>query len=115
MITVLIIFYKQISEGYDDRERFGIMEKVGMSNAEVKATIRSQIIIVFFLPLITASIHVAAAFPMVRRLLNIMYLTNVSLFVLCVIGTILMFAIIYLVVFLVTSKTYYRIVGNQIS
>ncbi len=115
MITVLIIFYKQISEGYDDRERFAIMEKVGMSSAEVKATIRSQIIIVFFLPLVTASIHVAAAFPMIRRLLNIMYLTNESLFVLCVLGTILIFAVIYLLVFLVTSKTYYRIVGNQIS
>lgn len=114
MITVLIIFYKQISEGYDDKERFAIMEKVGMSSAEVKATISSQVKIVFFLPIVTAAIHVAAAFPMVRRLLAVLNLTNTALFAGCLAGTIVVFAVIYLIVFLLTSKTYYKIVGEQV-
>jgi putative ABC transport system permease protein len=114
MITVLIIFYKQISEGYDDKERFAIMEKVGMSSGEVKATISSQVKIVFFLPIVTAAIHVAAAFPMVRRLLAVLNLTNTALFAGCLAGTIVVFAIIYLIVFLLTSKTYYKIVGEQV-
>lgn len=113
MITVLIIFYKQISEGYDDRERFVIMEKVGMSNEEVKATIRSQIRTVFFLPLATAAIHVTAAFPMIRRLLLILNMANVGLFALCMLGTIIIFALIYFAVFLLTSRTYYRLVGSR--
>ncbi len=114
MITVLIIFYKQISEGYDDKERFAIMEKVGMSSTEVKSAIRSQIRIVFFLPIVTAAIHVAAAFPMVRRLLSVLNLNNTALFAACLAGTIVVFGMIYLVVFLLTSKTYYKIVGEQV-
>ena len=68
MATVLIIYYKQISEGYDDKERFEIMQKVGMSRQEVRATIRSQILTVFFLPLVLAGCHVAAAFPLLCRI-----------------------------------------------
>lgn len=79
MITVLIIFYKQISEGYDDKERFSIMEKVGMSNDEVKATIRSQVRTVFFLPILMAAIHVGMAFPMIKRLLSLFGLSNTAL------------------------------------
>lgn len=114
MITVLIIFYKQISEGYDDKERFSIMEKVGMSNDEVKATIRSQVRTVFFLPILMAAIHVGMAFPMIKRLLSLFGLSNTALFTGCMAGTILVFALIYLLVFLKTSKTYYKIVGGQV-
>ena len=114
MITVLIIFYKQISEGYDDKERFSIMEKVGMSNDEVKATIRSQVRTVFFLPSLMAAIHVGMAFPMIKRLLSLFGLSNTALFAGCMAGTILVFALIYLLVFLKTSKTYYKIVGEQV-
>lgn len=114
MITVLIIFYKQISEGYDDKERFSIMEKVGMSNDEVKATIRSQVRTVFFLPILMAAIHVGMAFPMIKRLLSLFCLSNTALFAGCMAGTILVFALIYLLVFLKTSKTYYKIVGEQV-
>lgn len=114
MITVLIIFYKQISEGYDDKERFSIMEKVGMSNDEVKATIRSQVRTVFFLPILMAAIHVGMAFPMIKRLLFLFGLSNTALFTGCMAGTILVFALIYLLVFLKTSKTYYKIVGEQV-
>lgn len=114
MITVLIIFYKQISEGYEDKERFAIMEKVGMSSAEVKSTIRSQVRTVFLLPIVMAAIHIAAAFPMIKRLLALFGLTNGTLFALCVVGTIMVFLIIYLLVFMQTSRVYYRIVGEQV-
>lgn len=114
MITVLIIFYKQISEGYDDKKRFSIMEKVGMSNDEVKATIRSQVRTVFFLPILMAAVHVGMAFPMIKRLLSLFGLSNTALFAGCMAGTILVFALIYLLVFLKTSKTYYKIVGEQV-
>lgn len=113
MVTVLIIYYKQISEGYEDKERFAIMEKVGMSRKEVKAAIASQIRAVFFLPFGMAAIHLAAAFPMLSRLLAMLNLYNKSLFALCLLATLLVFGVIYFIVFKVTSKTYYRIVGEQ--
>lgn len=114
MITVLIIYYKQISEGYEDKERFAIMEKVGMSNAEVKASIRSQVRTVFFLPLVTAACHLAAAYPMLKKLLALVALYNGTLFAWCLAGTVLVFGLIYLAVFAVTSRSYYKIVGNQV-
>ena len=114
IVTVMIIFYKQISEGYDDKQRYEIMEKVGMSNEEVKTSIQSQIRMVFFLPIVTAAIHVAAAFPMINRLLMLLNLTNTRLFVICLIITILIFTVIYYIVFKLTSRSYYKIVGNQV-
>lgn len=114
MVTVMIIFYKQTSEGYDDKERYEIMEKVGMSNAEVKKSIQSQVRMVFFLPIVTAAIHVAAAFPMLRRLLMMLNLTDTQLMIECMIGTLLVFLAIYYLVFKLTSRTYYKIVGNQV-
>ena len=114
MVTVMIIFYKQTSEGYDDKERYEIMEKVGMSNAEVKKSIQSQVRMVFFLPIVTAAIHVAAAFPMLRRLLVMFNLTDTQLMIECMIGTLLVFLVIYYLVFKLTSRTYYKIVGNQV-
>jgi putative ABC transport system permease protein len=110
MATVLIMYYKQISEGYDDKSRYEIMQKVGMSRDEVKKTIRSQVLIVFFLPLAVAGIHIAAAFKMITRLLAILNLTNVALFVWCTLGTILVFAILYSAVYVLTARVYYKIV-----
>lgn len=114
MVTVMIIFYKQTSEGYDDKERYEIMEKVGMSNAEVKKSIQSQVRMVFFLPIVTAAIHVAAAFPMLRRLLVMFNFTDTQLMIECMIGTLLVFLVIYYLVFKLTSRIYYKIVGNQV-
>ena len=108
--TVMIIYYKQVSEGYDDRKRFDIMQKVGMTEAEVRQTIRSQVLIVFFLPLAAAAMHVAFAFPMIRRILAAFSMTNVTLFAVCTAATFLGFAVIYLLVYLQTSKAYYSIV-----
>ena len=87
MATVLIIYYKQLSEGYEDRSRFVIMQQVGMSAAEVRATIRSQVLMIFFLPLIMAAIHLAAAFPMLFRLISAFGVADQGLFVLCCLVT----------------------------
>ncbi len=111
MATVLIIYYKQISEGYDDRERYQIMQKVGMSKKEVKRSIRSQVLSVFFLPLVVAVIHVAAAFKVMTKILGVLNLTNVSLFAVCTIITIAVFAAFYIIVYSITAKEYYRIVN----
>lgn len=111
MATVLIIYYKQISEGYDDRERYQIMQKVGMSKKEVKRSIRSQVLSVFFLPLVVAVIHVAVAFKVMTKILGVLNLTNVSLFAVCTIITIAVFAVFYIIVYNITAKEYYRIVN----
>ncbi|MDD6481777.1 MAG: ABC transporter permease [Lachnospiraceae bacterium] len=110
MITVLIIYYKQISEGYEDRERFHIMTKVGMSRKEVKASINSQVCTVFFLPIVVAVIHLFGAFPMLELMLSAFNLYNEKLFLICLFGTVAVFAIIYFVVYKLTSKSYYKIV-----
>lgn len=110
MITVLIIYYKQISEGYEDRERFHIMTKVGMSRKEVKASINSQVCTVFFLPIVVAVIHLFGAFPMLELMLSAFNLYNEKLFLICLFGTVAVFATIYFVVYKLTSKSYYKIV-----
>jgi len=111
MATILIIYYKQISEGYDDKQRFEIMQKVGLSKAEIKRSIRSQVLMVFFLPLITAVIHIAFAFNVITKLLALLNLSNVTLFVLTTGGTILIFAVFYAIVYSLTAREYYRIVS----
>lgn len=109
MATTLIIYYKQISEGYDDRGRYQIMMKVGMSRKEVKQSIRSQVLLVFFLPLIMAVIHLAFAFKIITKLLSVLNLTNVSLFFMCTVGTVMVFVIIYTVIYITTAREYYKI------
>ena len=110
MAAILIIYYKQISEGYDDKERFDIMQKVGLSRNEVKKSIRSQILTVFFMPPVTAGIHLAFAFPMISKILKCLYLNNSALYLKCTICCYLVFLAIYAVVYLMTAKTYYKIV-----
>lgn len=110
MATTLIIYYKQISEGYDDKVRFEIMQKVGMSQKEVKASIRSQVILVFFLPLVMAAIHVCVAFPMMKKLLGVLNMSNPEPFFWCLLATIGVFTLLYILVYSMTSKVYYKIV-----
>ena len=112
MAAVLIIYYKQISEGFEDRERFAIMRKVGLSRREVRAAIRSQVLTVFFLPLLMAGVHVAAAFPLMSRLLALLYLSNTRLYMACTAVSFLVFAAFYVIVYLLTARTYYRIVSR---
>lgn len=110
MATVLIIYYKQISEGYDDRERYQIMQKVGMSKKEVRQSIRSQVLLVFFLPLIMAVIHLAFAFKIITKLLSVLNLTNISLFFMYTVGTVAVFAVIYVIIYSITAREYYKII-----
>ncbi len=113
MTTVLIIYYKQISEGYEDQRRYHICRQVGMTEKEVKASIHSQILLVFFLPLGTAGVHVLAAFPMLSRMLELFNLHDVRLFALCTAGTMLAFCVIYALVYGLTASAYDRIVGGE--
>lgn len=110
MITVLIIYYKQISEGYEDRERFAIMTKVGMGRDVVKAAINTQVRTVFFMPILVAVLHLAMAYPMLKTIMYLFGLMNTTLFVGCLVVTAAVFAVIYFIVFRVTSRRYYRIV-----
>ena len=110
MAAVLIVYYKQISEGYEDARSFVIMQQVGMTEPEVKSSIRSQNSLVFFLPLLAAACHTAGAFPMTRRILLLFGLSNTGLFVLCSGLTLLIFALVYYGIYRLTAREYYRIV-----
>lgn len=110
MATVLIMYYKQVSEGYDDKERFHILQKVGMSRDEVRKSIHSQVLSVFFLPLIVAALHTAFAFPMTTCMMTLFNLTNTALFAWCTVGCFAVFGIFYAIVYWATARAYYRIV-----
>lgn len=109
----MIIYYKQMSEGYEDKDRFEIMQKVGMSRKEVKSAIRRQILMVFFLPLLMAVLHIIMAFPMISRLLGLLGMMNTELYILCTAGTIVVFAVIYAAIYMCTAKSYYKIVERR--
>ena len=113
MATVLIIYYKQISEGYEDRERFRIMRQVGLEKREIRRSINVQILIVFFAPLVVAGVHVAFDFNLVRLMLILFGLNNAALTAWCTLGTFLVFALIYALVYLLTARVYYRIVSGE--
>lgn len=110
MATVLIMYYKQLTEGYEDRKRFEILQNVGMSHREVRKSINSQVLLIFFLPLVTAGVHVAFDFPFIYRVLNLLGLFNLKLFALSTAGCFLVFTVFYIIVYVMTSRLYYRIV-----
>ena len=112
MATILIMYYKQLSEGYEDQKRFEIMQKVGMSTKEVKQTIRSQVLIFFFLPLIASVIHMAFAFHLITMMFSYIVLSGTEVFITCTIISVIIVAIVYAIVYVFTSRTYYRIVKN---
>ncbi|MDE6841302.1 MAG: ABC transporter permease [Oscillospiraceae bacterium] len=110
MATVLIIYYKQVSEGYEDQGRFEIMRKVGLSQREVRSSIRSQVLTVFFLPIAVAAVHILFDFNLVARMLTMFGVRNVMTVALCTGGTLLAFLAVYALVYLLTARTYYKIV-----
>lgn len=110
--AVLIMYYKQISEGYEDQSRFAIMQKVGMTKREIRRSINSQVRTVFFLPLAAAGLHLCFAFPIMRRLLLAFNLTNLQLLIIVTAGSFLLFALLYLLVYRMTSRAYYKIVSG---
>lgn len=113
LATALIIYYKQISEGLEDRERFEILQKVGMSHQEVKRVISSQILMVFSFPLLMAIIHLCFAFPLIKKLLILFGLVNGQLFLMvCGVVTIV-FAVLYFIVYRLTARSYYQLVERN--
>ena len=112
MGTVLIMYYKQVTEGYEDQGRFAILLRVGMTKEQIKKSIRSQVLTVFFLPLAAAGIHTGFAFPIMHKILLLFGLTNLKLLLAIMAGTFLLFAAFYVIMYLVTSGAYYRIVSK---
>ena len=110
--TILIMYYKQVSEGYEDKKRFEIMRNVGLSTKDIKKSISSQILFIFFLPLITAGIHISFAFPVINRLMNLLYFDNIPLFIKVSIACFLIFSVFYAIVYKFTAKIYYKVVNN---
>ena len=108
--AALIIYYKQVSEGFDDRKRFQIMQKVGMSRKEIRQTIQSQVVTVFFLPLAVAVVHTMVAFPLTRRIMAMLNFPDSNLFLIATAITIAAFAVVYLIVYVLTARAYYKIV-----
>lgn len=111
LATALIIYYKQVSEGYEDQRRYQIMRQVGLTDREARSSIHSQILLVFFLPLGMAAVHIVAAFPMISKMLGLFQLQDIPLFIACTAGTLGAFALVYALVYGLTARTYGRIVG----
>lgn len=111
LAAALIMYYKQISEGFEDAARFEILRKVGMTNREIKSAINSQVLKVFFLPLVAAGVHMLFAFSMIAKMLNIFDFYNVELFAVVTLIGFAVFALLYVLFYKITSKSYQRIVG----
>lgn len=112
LATVLIIYYKQVTEGYEDGGRFEIMKKLGMNQKDIKSSINSQMLTVFFLPIIMACVHLAFAFPIVSKLLLCFGFSDKGFFALVNVVCALVFAVFYVIVYRITSKSYYNIVNE---
>lgn len=110
---VLIMYYKQVTEGYEDQQRFEILQKVGMSRKAIRKSINSQVLTVFFIPLIAAGIHTAFAFPMMSKIIVLFGINNQKLLLLVMAGCYIIFALFYIVMYMVTSRAYYGIVSNK--
>lgn len=111
--AVLSMYYKQITEGYEDQANFAIMRKVGLSRRMIRQSVNSQILTVFFLPLLVSGIHICFAFPMLTKLLVLLGLSNTRLLALVTLASFALFAVFYIAVYLITSRTYYKIVSSE--
>lgn len=113
LAAALIIYFKQVSEGMEDKERFEILQKVGLSHKEVKQVIQQQVLMIFSFPLAVAIIHLAFALPMIRKLLLLFGLTDRNLLITVSIISVLLFTMIYLLVYFITARVYYRLVERK--
>ena len=107
---VVIMYYKQISEGYEDKGKFGIMRKVGLTDRQIKQSIRSQVLMIFFAPLAIATLHTVVAYPFIEKILKLFLATDNNVFLIALAVTIAVFGVFYLIVYLITSRIYYRII-----
>ena len=110
--AAMIIYYKQISEGYEDQSRFAIMQKVGMTKTDIKKSINSQVLTVFFAPLIFAGLHLGFAFPLVWKMLQLFNLHNLPLVIWITVGAFVVFGIFYALIYKATARAYYSIVAD---
>ena len=110
--TVLMMYYKQVCEGYEDQARFEIMQKVGMTKADIRKSVNSQMLTVFFLPLVWAVIHLAFAFPMIYKMLMLLNLVNLKLLIFTTCISVLIFALFYTIVYRITANAYFAIVSG---
>lgn len=113
MAAILMMYYKQLSEGYEDQKRYEIMQNVGMSQREVKQSIRSQVLVFFFLPLVVATIHMAFAFKMIVKMFSFLVVSHINLFITCTIISIIILVVIYSIAYSLTAKVYYKIVSTN--
>ena len=111
--AVIIMYYKQVIEGYDDKERFDIMQKVGMSRQEVKKTINFQVLTVFFIPLLGAGVHMAFAFPIIALMLRAFMINNTAVLATITLIAFAVFAVFYVASYLITSRAYYKVVAAE--
>lgn len=113
MATILIMYYKQITEGYEDKDRFEIMQKVGLEQRDVKKAIHSQVLTVFFMPLLVAGVHICFAYPMLEKLLHLLFVSDAWLYIRTTGMCFVAFALVYIVIYVLTSKVYYGIVKRN--
>ena len=113
LAAVLIIYYKQISEGYEDHGRFEIMQKVGMTKRDIRKSINSQMLTVFFMPLVFAGIHLAFALPFLLKIFLMFGMDNAVLSILVCLGCLAVFGLFYAMVYKITSSSYYTIVSGR--
>ena len=113
LAAVLIIYYKQICEGYEDRRRYEIMQSVGMTKQEIRKIINSQLLTVFFLPLLFAGLHLSFAFPFIHKILLMFNFNNLGLLIGVTALSFVLFALLYTVVYRMTGNAYYKIVSEK--
>ena len=113
VLFILIMYYKQITEGYEDKDRFEIMQKVGLEQSDVKKAIHSQVLTVFFMPLLVAGIHISFAYPMIEKLLHLLFVSDSWLYIRTTMFCFVAFALVYIVIYVLTSKVYYGIVKRN--
>ena len=111
--AVAILYYKQLSEGYEDQSRFDIMQKVGMTKGDIRRSINSQLLTVFYLPLLMAGLHLCFAFPFIHKLLMLFNLDNRGLLVGTTAVSFVVFAALYALVYKLTGNAYYHIVAEN--
>lgn len=111
LAAVMIMYYKQVTEGYEDKSKFEILQKVGMTKHEIRSSINSQVLTLFFLPLAAACVHIAFAFPLISRLLSLFGPMDIGFLILVTIGCIILYAVIYIIAYIRTSRIYYKIVS----
>ncbi len=115
LAAVLIMYYKQVSEGFEDNRRFEILRNVGMTKQEIRRSINSQVLTVFFMPLVAAGIHTAFAFSIISKLLRLFAMTDVGFLAMVTVCCYIAFAILYVVVYIITSRSYYSIVSGKVN